>query len=66
MFFTEKFLRLKYGLSPQEPTEEQHQAINEEFNHLLESKQMPTSEDFEAIVKEHCTTYQQFPHKQSE
>ncbi|MFY2556983.1 hypothetical protein ACN469_05085 [Corallococcus terminator] len=66
MFVSEEYLRRHFGLSPQEPTHEQMKAMFKEYNQLLESKKEPTDEDLAAIVKKHCTTYQQFKHNQGE
>ncbi|MFY2556986.1 hypothetical protein ACN469_05100 [Corallococcus terminator] len=63
MFIEKEALRQHYGLSSQEPTREQMKAIFKEFEQLLESKEEPTEVAFDAIVKNHCTTFQQFQHK---
>ncbi|MCP3162830.1 hypothetical protein [Myxococcus qinghaiensis] len=51
-------LRQHYGLSAEEPTQEQFDAIISDLRQFSGSKQYPTEEELGEIVKKHCKTFQ--------
>jgi len=55
------YLRLSYGLAPQEPTEAEVRAISDDVRNFVRiNNREPSREEMGAIVQRYCRTFQTY------